>query len=123
VRALCETNNLGARLHGDIELDEIVTRIAAAAGVSTFEVGQTWGDWSLLVAVRPEDMVRAQAVLAGVDAGVRDVGVLSAEAGVLERAGQAWEGVDQERFSPTSWHGAGVQAAVAAMQERSRGAV
>ena len=93
---------------------------AAAAGVSTFELGQTWGDWSLLVAVRPENVAPARAVLEGVDAGVRDVGALTANAEVLERAGQPWEGVDQERFSRTSWHGAGVEAAVAAMQERSR---
>ena len=120
VRSLCEANDLGACLHGEIELDAVVTRIATAARVSTFELGQTWGDWSLLVAVRPEDAERARAVLAGVDTGVRDVGALTADAGVLELAGRAWAGVDQERFSRTSWHGAGLEAAVAAMQERSR---
>ncbi len=120
VRGLCEANDLGACLDGEIELDAVVARIAAVAGVSTFELGQTWGDWSLLVAVHPEDVDQARAVLGDVDAGVRDIGVLTADAGVLQRAGQVWEGVDQERFSRTSWHGAGLEAAVAAMQERSR---
>lgn len=124
VRTLCETNRLGALMESEIELDAVLRKICMQAKVSTFQLGQTWGDWSLLVAVRPRDVRAACRLLAAADIGVREVGRLTRAAGDLRvDDGGAdpppWDGVDQERFSERSWNGEGIDAAIQRMREAS----
>jgi len=113
VRTLCDTNGLGAVMHADIELDAVLREICDQAKVTSFQLGQTWGDWSLLVAVTADDVRRAVAALTRAGIGVREVGVLTADEAVLVIADEdtklsPWEGIDQERFSKSSWHGDGI---------------
>lgn len=113
VRILCQTNGLGADMQGDIALDPVLRKVCREAKVSRFQLGQTWGDWSLLVAVSSADVSRAEVLLTRAGIGVRVVGHLTAAAGeitVAEDDGRLvpWEGIDQERFSTSSWHGDGI---------------
>lgn len=110
VRSLCEINDLGAAMHGGIDLDPVLRKVCEHAKVSTFQLGQTWGDWSLLVAVASADVSRARAVLGGAAIGVREVGRLTVATGVLtletvDGPPRTWNGMEQERFTPSSWHG------------------
>lgn len=109
VRALCEANGLGARMNRHIELDPILEKVCSNAGVSRFNLAETWGDWSLLVAVNRIDADAAIEALRVEDIGVRDIGELApATDGIGFPDGDQmapWLGVAQERFSQTSWHG------------------
>jgi thiamine-monophosphate kinase len=113
VRALCDANGLGARMNRDVELDPVLAKVCAEAEVDPFDLAQTWGDWSLLVAVAPTDADTAIKVLVAAGIGVRDIGTLvMATDGIGYQDGDRatpWHGVDQERFSHTSWHGGSME--------------
>lgn len=113
VRILCEANGVGADLRSEIELDPVLRKVCDQAEVSTFKLGQTWGDWSLLVAVAPGDVDRARSALFRAGIGVRKIGCLTAEEGVLDivdgTSKSRWDGIDQERFTSNSWHGDGIE--------------
>ncbi|MGD9956473.1 MAG: thiamine-monophosphate kinase [Candidatus Nanopelagicales bacterium] len=123
VRILAETNRLGAHMEPKIDLDPVLVEVSAAAHVTTFQLGQNWGDWCLLVAVSRKNAAAAERLLRDRGIGVRQVGRLTREEGKLlvgPRGGEEpWVGVEQERFSPTSWHGDGIEAHLRLMQERS----
>lgn len=108
VLALCAANDLGARMTPYLQLDPVLESVCKQAGVSTFSLGQTWGDWSLLVAVAEADVVAASEAVMSVATGVREVGVLTGgHSGVViadEAATRPWHGIDQERFAASSWH-------------------
>lgn len=110
VRALCEANGLGARMSTAVHLDPVVERVCRQAGTSSFSLAQTWGDWSLLVSVGEQDVDTAVAKLAAASIVARPVGTMvGQEQGItLDVVGgpKLWKGVDQERFSARSWHGA-----------------
>jgi len=124
VKILAETNGLGAHMEPKIDLDPALVAVCRAARISTFELGQNWGDWCLLVAVSRKNAAAAEQLMRDHDIGVRRVGRLTHDEGKLlvgPRGGeQPWAGIDQERFSPRSWHGEGVDAHIRRMQERSR---
>lgn len=122
VRSLCRANGVGALVRTDVRLDPVLERVCERAGVHPFQLAQTWGDWCLLVAVRPADVERARGLLAEVGAGVRDIGELTAATGrvLLDDGGAepaTWDGIDQERFSSTSWRGDGVRGVLDRMRE------
>lgn len=121
VQSLCRASRVGAAMSGEIELDDVLMRICDDAKVSPFQLGQTWGDWSLLVAVRASDVDRAQSALRRIGVGVREVGRLTPpENGIVVEDGtdspSPWEGIDQERFSASSWHGGYVDEFIARMR-------
>lgn len=125
VRNLCLANGLGAVIDVGMELDEVLLRICRQAGVHPFQLGQTWGDWSLLAAVHPQDVASARRVLAGTGTAVREIGVLTPATGQIRlsdgsREHPEWNGIDQERFSSTSWRGEGILGALEQMRELSR---
>jgi thiamine-monophosphate kinase len=110
VRILCATNTVGACMRANIELDPVLRKVCDQAKVSSFKLGQTWGDWSLLVAVAPGNLKRALTALERAGCHVRAVGTLTADSAIVVESGDGgqpapWVGIDQERFSPTSWHG------------------
>ena len=125
VRSLCRANDLGALIDVDMDLGDVLDRICRQAGVHPFQLGQTWGDWCLLVAVRPEDAATTRRLLARADIPVQEIGVLTSATGQVRlKDGGArrpeWDGVDQERFSGASWRGEGVLGALERMRELSR---
>jgi thiamine-monophosphate kinase len=124
VRSLCRANGLGALVRTDVRLDPVLQRVCERAGVHPFQLAQTWGDWCLLVAVHPDGVERTHSLLRHVGVEARDIGELTAATGrVLLDGGSAepaeWDGVDQERFSSTSWRGAGIRGALDRMRELS----
>lgn len=123
VRILAGTNGLGARMAPKIELDPVVQRVGELCGVSSFQLGQNWGDWCLLVAVAPGSAEPAERLLDEHGIGVRRVGTLTDDGALVVGCGtdvRPWVGVDQERFTPRSWHGDGIDAHIALMKELSR---
>lgn len=111
VRNLCLANDLGALVSGRMLLDPVLETICAAVEIDSFELGQTWGDWCLLVAVAEHDVARAEGLLVAAGVGVRDIGTFTPQAGGIRLAdGSAvWDGVDQQHFSATGWHGKDVK--------------
>ncbi|GLZ34833.1 thiamine-monophosphate kinase [Lentzea sp. NBRC 105346] len=107
VRSICETNELGALMAPDIELDPLLMKVCSQAGLRPFSLAETWGDWSLLVTVRPEHVHRTQALLAALSIEAREIGVLTPLAEGIRRGDPQtpWNGIAQERFSKRSWHG------------------
>jgi thiamine-monophosphate kinase len=108
VRTLCDANGIGATIDPDIHLDPPLASVCAQSGVTEFELAQTWGDWTLVVAVRPEDLATAVKLLTAEAIPVREIGTFTAAAGLNLRAdGKTvpWQGIAQERFSASSWHG------------------
>ncbi|MEU0536278.1 thiamine-phosphate kinase [Amycolatopsis tolypomycina] len=106
VRTLCEANGLGAAITEDVELDAPVASVAEQSGLTPFALAQTWGDWGLVVVIRPGDVDQVKKTL-------REEGIAAQEIGELTTDGQltsgpeneSWQGIAQERFSATSWHG------------------
>ncbi|OXM49125.1 thiamine-monophosphate kinase [Amycolatopsis thailandensis] len=109
VRTLCGANGLGARIRTDIHLDNAPAEVCAQAGLGRFELAQAWGDWTLVVAVRPEDVELARKVLTEEGVAAQEIGILAPrEEGISLDDGEKtepWNGIAQERFSPSSWHG------------------
>lgn len=124
VKQLAGANRLGALMEPEIELDDDLKDICRLAGVSSFQLGQNWGDWCLLVAVCEKDEEKVLRLLARQELSARRVGVLTSDAGSLQLRTPAgripWDGVDQERFTPNSWQGDGIDAHIARMQELTR---
>jgi thiamine-monophosphate kinase len=120
VRLLAESNDLGAELTGGIELDPVVRKVCEQAGIDEFQLGQTWGDWSLLVTVRPDKVKATINALGRKDIAARPIGTLVDGHRDLLAAGQPWAGMDQERFSANSWQGDGVDKQLQLMIEQSR---
>jgi thiamine-monophosphate kinase len=115
VRNLCHTNALGAILSRAIQLDDVLMEICHQSKVEPFELAQTWGDWTLLVSVAEDDAGAALELLNNAKLPARDIGFLTPEPNHLWLAdanGQCelWNGVEQERFSDTSWRGEGIEA-------------
>ncbi|TNC22928.1 thiamine-phosphate kinase [Amycolatopsis alkalitolerans] len=112
VRTLCEANDLGARIDEDIRLDPAVESVCEQAGVRPFDLAQTWGDWSLVAAVPAGSVEAVIAALAAEAVPAREIGELAAAGGgyVLTGPGgeRPWQGIAQERFSSSSWHGDGL---------------
>ncbi|WP_103343388.1 thiamine-phosphate kinase [Amycolatopsis sp. CA-126428] len=108
VRTLGEANDLGAVITGEFELDEPVAEVAAQSGLRPFDLAQTWGDWGLVVAVRAADTGLAMKIIRDEGIPAQDIGVLTDEKRLILGAENApWQGVAQERFSASSWHGGG----------------
>ncbi|WP_244211170.1 thiamine-phosphate kinase, partial [Amycolatopsis kentuckyensis] len=104
VRTLCEANGLGAEVTGEFELDEPVAEVAAQCGVRPFDLAQTWGDWGLVVAVRAEEAGLVRKTLRGEGVAAQEIGTLIAGTS-LTMGASPWQGIAQERFSASSWHG------------------
>jgi thiamine-monophosphate kinase len=124
VKILAEVNAVGAVMESDVELSEPLMMICKKAGVSPFVLAQNWGDWCLLVAVKPKSVRAAQAALESNGCNVIRIGTLTPTPGELlvrDRHGEPkpWKGVDQERFTPRSWHGDGIDGHIAWMIEQS----
>jgi len=124
VRLLASANGLGAVMEPEIELDDVLLRVCDQSGVSTFQLGQNWGDWCLLVAVCDQEAAPTEQRLRGEGFGARRVGTLTSETGQLlvrsENGPEPWQGVDQERFTSSSWHGDGIDAHIRWMMAQSR---
>ncbi|WIX84430.1 thiamine-phosphate kinase [Amycolatopsis sp. DG1A-15b] len=106
VRALGEANGLGAAVTGEFELAEPVAEVAVRSGVRPFDLAQTWGDWGLVVATRPEDAELATKTLREEGLAVQEIGKFTADRRFTVGAENApWRGIAQERFSAGSWHG------------------
>lgn len=108
VRLLAEVNSCGAALTGAMELDEPLRVLCDKAKMDPFQLGQTWGDWCLLIAAAPEAVDEVHSVVGKGSA--QEIGVLTGRTGAIvmrnAQGGEAhWKGIDQERFSSTSWHG------------------
>jgi thiamine-monophosphate kinase len=106
VRTLCEANDLGAAITGEFELDAPLADVAAQCGLRPFDLAQTWGDWGLVVAVTAADADLVMKTLRDEGIAVQEFGVLTADGRLTLGAENApWEGIAQERFSASSWHG------------------
>ncbi|OXM49463.1 thiamine-phosphate kinase [Amycolatopsis alba] len=106
VRTLCRANGLGAVITTDIQLDDGPADVCAQAGLGRFDLAQAWGDWTLVVAVRSDDVELARKTLAAEGVAAQEIGTfVPREAGIALDDGTPWEGIAQERFSPSSWHG------------------
>jgi thiamine-monophosphate kinase len=128
VRTLCETNGLGAVMRDRIKLDDVLAEICNQSKISTFQLGQTWGDWPLLIAVAPADVIKAERILKAARVPVREVGRLVADPDALlvehgDGRTSNWVGLDQERFSTSSWHtrSDAVESQLIRMRELSKG--
>jgi hypothetical protein len=78
-----------------------------------------------LVAIAEEDAATAVELLNETNLPVRDIGFLTSVTDQLwleDIDGQhdLWNGVDQERFSDTSWRGEGIEARLEQLRARSR---
>ncbi|MEU0790017.1 thiamine-phosphate kinase [Amycolatopsis sp. NPDC005961] len=102
VRTLCEANGLGAVVTGEFALDEPVAAVAAQCGVRAFDLAETWGDWGLVVVA--EDAGQVRKTLAEEDIPVQEIGTLTADTAITKGTAP-WQGIAQERFSTSSWHG------------------
>jgi thiamine-monophosphate kinase len=102
VRTLCEANGLGAVVTGEFALDGPLAEVAAQCGVPAFDLAQTWGDWGLVVVAEDAGLVEKTLYAEGIAA--QEIGTLTADEQLI--AGTApWQGIAQERFSASSWHG------------------
>lgn len=124
VRSLCRANRLGALINRDLRLDAVLQQVCRRADVHPFQLAQTWGDWCLLVAVRPVDIDAATRVLAEAGIEAQDIGALTSAADDIRLNDGSveppeWHGVDQERFSLSSWRGHGILVALDRMRELS----
>ena len=117
VRLLAEANGLGADLGREIELDAELAKVCELAGLDPFALAQTWGDWSLLVAVHPEHLEDAILALKMAKIGVHRIGTMTASHRQLRIGGTEWTGVDQERFSDRSWQGEGINQKIRALRK------
>ncbi len=111
VRLLAEANSCGAALTGAMELDEPLHVLCDKAKMDPFQLGQTWGDWCLLIAAAPEALDEVHSVVGKGLA--QEIGVLTTRTGVIticNKCGEdvPWQGIDQERFSATSWRGGSI---------------
>ncbi|MGK3202560.1 thiamine-phosphate kinase [Amycolatopsis sp. MEPSY49] len=104
VRSLCEMNGLGAEVTGEFVLDEPVADVAAQCGLRPFDLAQTWGDWGLVVVVRPEDVKLVEKTLDEEFIPVQEIGTLTKDTRITKGTAP-WDGIAQERFSTNSWHG------------------
>lgn len=124
VRLLAAANGLGAVMEPEIELDDVLEKVCEQSGVSSFQLGQNWGDWCLLVAVRPRQAAYTVRALRKRNFSARRVGTLTSDTDELmvrsENGPTTWQGVDQERFTPRSWHGDSIDAHIRWMKEQSR---
>jgi thiamine-monophosphate kinase len=124
VKILAETNGVGAVMEPDIRLSDPLMTICEAAGVSPFQLAQNWGDWCLLVAVKAKNVPSVGYLLGNHGIGVHRVGSLTSDPSRILVGGpdgpQPWAGIDQERFTASSWQGDGIDAHIAWMQDRSR---
>ncbi len=125
VRSLCRANGLGALVDTDLELDDTLRRVCEQAGVHPFQLGQTWGDWCLLVAVHADEVDAARDLLHSDGIAAQDIGGFTADTGAVRlndgsAEPPAWDGIDQERFSSTSWRGEGITGALDRMRALSR---
>jgi thiamine-monophosphate kinase len=109
VRTLCEANGLGATVTGEFELDEPVAEVAAQCGVLPFDLAQTWGDWGLVVVAEDAGLVEKTLYAEGIAA--QEIGTLTADTGITKGTAP-WDGIAQERFSASSWHGGDVSALI-----------
>lgn len=125
VKILASANNAGAVMEPDITLSEPLMQICRAADVSPFQLAQNWGDWCLLVSVKPKNLPAASTLLRDHGIGFQRIGTLTPDAGAIligRRDGPPipWLGIDQERFTASSWTGDGIDAHIAWMVEQSR---
>ncbi|UOX89643.1 thiamine-phosphate kinase [Amycolatopsis sp. FBCC-B4732] len=104
VRTLCEANALGAEISEEFDLADGVAQVAAQCDLRPFELAQTWGDWGLVVVTRAEDVELAIKTLDEEGVPAQEIGTLTAGPELTLGAAR-WEGIAQERFSPSSWHG------------------
>lgn len=116
-------DGLGAILSRGIQLDDVLMEICRQAEVEPFGLGQTWGDWSLLVAVAEEDAAAALELLNDAELPAHNIGFLTQATTQLlltDNNGQRelWNGVDQERFSGASWRGEGIEARLRQLRAR-----
>ncbi|WP_181775261.1 thiamine-phosphate kinase [Amycolatopsis pittospori] len=109
VRTLCDANGLGASITTDIRLDPGPAAVCAQTELRPFDLVQAWGDWTLVVAVRQQDVELTKKTLAAEGVTAREIGALTShEKGILLDDGgttEPWQGISQERFSSSSWHG------------------
>jgi thiamine-monophosphate kinase len=106
VRALCEVNGLGAAITGDYELDQPVAAVARQSGLRPFDLAQTWGDWGLIAVARAEDVDLATKALRAEGIVAQEIGVFTADRRItMGPDTHPWHGIEQERFSDSSWHG------------------
>lgn len=104
VRSLCAANGLGAAVTGEFALDAPLAEVAGQCGLRPFDLAQTWGDWGLVVVVRAADIRVVTKTLRAEGVAVQEIGTLTTDTRLI--AGTApWDGIAQERFSPSSWHG------------------
>jgi thiamine-monophosphate kinase len=120
VRGLCRANGLGAVVDTAMELDPLLGEVCDRAGVHPFQLAQTWGDWCLLVAVRADQVDDAVDLLLNDGIAAQDIGAFTTAPGVRLTDGSVWDGIDQERFSSTSWRGEGIEGALRRMVALSR---
>ena len=123
VRVLAGANGTGATMTTDIRLSAELMQVCAASGVTPFRLAENWGDWCLLVAVKPKNVAPVVSTLG--DDLVTRVGRLTHDVGalLLEHADGSrteWEGVDQQRFTSTSWQGDGIDTHLHWMLEQSK---
>ncbi|ADJ48475.1 thiamine monophosphate kinase [Amycolatopsis mediterranei S699] len=106
VRTLCEANGLGAAVTGEFELDEWPASVAEQCGLPPFALAQTWGDWGLVVAAGAGDVQRVTEALRGEGVAAQEIGTLTADGRLTSGPENTpWQGIAQERFSASSWHG------------------
>ncbi|MEV6879525.1 thiamine-phosphate kinase [Amycolatopsis sp. NPDC051128] len=106
VRTLGEANGLGAAVTEEFEVDELVAEVAEQSGLRPFDLAQTWGDWGLVVATRAEDVGLVTKTLREEGVAAQEIGTLTADPRLtLGTAKAPWQGIAQERFSASSWHG------------------
>ncbi len=124
VKILAEASLCGATVTLDLRLSDELMTICEASGVSPFQLAQNWGDWCLLVAIPRKLLAAARALLDAKGLPHLLVGGLTPDRGSIlvdGRNGTAeWQGIDQERFTPSSWQGDGIDPHIAWMQEQSR---
>ncbi|MGW5717506.1 thiamine-phosphate kinase [Amycolatopsis sp. NPDC003865] len=104
VRTLCEANGLGATVADEFVLDKPVAEVAAQCGVRPFDLAQTWGDWGLVVAVPAQDVGLVGKKLDEEGIAAQEIGTLTADTRITKGTAP-WDGIAQERFSASSWHG------------------
>ncbi|WP_328618541.1 thiamine-phosphate kinase [Amycolatopsis sp. NBC_00355] len=106
IRTLCEVNGLGAAVTEDFELDAPVAEVAGQYGLRPFDLAQTWGDWGLVVVTRAEDARLVMKTLRVEGVAAQEIGTFTAGGSITAGAENAtWQGIAQERFSASSWHG------------------
>lgn len=125
VKILAAASNMGAVIEPNITLSEPLMEICRSAKVSPFQLAQNWGDWCILVSVKPKNLPGAGALLRGHSIGFQQIGTLTPDpAAILINCQDGppvpWLGIDQERFTATSWTGDGIDAHIEWMVEQSR---